>query len=189
MKILWIACTLTLATTVLPGAALAASVRVGPFHSVELRGGGHLVLRHGAPQRVTLVEGSTAFTRFDVRHDGQLIIDACDRTCPHHYDLEVEVVTPRIDGVSIEGGGRIESEDGFGRQASIGAAIEGGGHIDIRSIEAEHADAAVDGGGRIVVRAGRRLEAAVNGGGHISYWGNPSVTSAVSGGGSISKGG
>jgi hypothetical protein len=174
----------------LPSAASAASsVSVGPFRSVELRGGGHVILRHGPEQRVSLVQGSTEFTRLHIKGDGQLVIDACDENCPHRYDLEVEIVTPHIDGVAIEGGGKIESKNGFGRQPSIGAAIEGGGHIDIRSIHAEHADAAVNGGGNIALHAERSLQAAVDGGGNISYWGNPSVTSAVSGGGNVSKGG
>lgn len=148
-----------------------------------------MVLRRGAIQRVTILEGSTQFTHFHVKPDEQLVIDACDSNCPRHYDLEMEIVTPRIDGVAIEGGGKIESDRSFGRQEAIGVAIQGGGHIDIRTIDAGHADAAVDGGGHIALRAERSLEAAVNGGGNISYWGNPSVTSAVSGGGSINKGG
>ncbi|HEX3653867.1 MAG TPA: DUF2807 domain-containing protein [Rhizomicrobium sp.] len=175
---------------VLPTVALSASaVSVEAFRSVELPGGGHVILRHGGPQRVTLIEGSTQITRFHVRHDGQLIIDACDGTCPRRYIPEIEIVTPRIDGVAIDGGGKIESDRSFGRQDAIGVAIQGGGHIDIRSIDAGHADAAVDGGGNIALHADRSLEAAVNGGGNISYWGNPSVTSAVSGGGSVNKGG
>jgi hypothetical protein len=167
----------------------ASPVSVESFHSVELRGGGHVMLRHGAVQRVTLVEGSTQFTRFHVKHEGQLVIDACKANCPRHYDLEIEIVTPHIDGVAIEGGGKIESDRSFGRQDAIGVAIQGGGHIDVRSIDAGHADAAVDGGGHIALRAEQSLEAAVNGGGNISYWGNPSVTSAVSGGGNVIKGG
>jgi Putative auto-transporter adhesin, head GIN domain len=190
LKPLLFACASALATTMLLQAALSATaIRVGSFHSVELKGGGHMMLRRGPEQRVILVQGSTQYTRFQVKHDGQLVIDACDENCPRRYDLEVEIVTPHIDGVAIEGGGKIESENGFGRQASIGAAIEGGGHIDIRSIDAEHADAAVNGGGNIALRAERSLQAAVDGGGNISYWGNPSVTSAVSGGGNVSKGG
>jgi hypothetical protein len=189
-KIHSLVCASILAAALLPSAAFAASaVPVGPFRSVELRGGGHVILRHGAVQRVTLLDGSMQFTRFHVNGDGKLVIDTCDQDCPHHYDLEVEIVTPRIEGVAISGGGKIESESGFGRQDSIGAAIQGGGHIDIRSIDAVHVDAAVDGGGHIALRAQRSLQAAVNGGGNISYWGNPSVTSAVDGGGSVSKGG
>lgn len=173
-----------------PNAAFSASaVSVEPFRSVELRGGGRVILRHGASQRVTMIEGSTQFTRFHVKRDSQLVIEACDDNCPRRYDLEIEIVTPRVDGVAIEGGGKIESDRSFGHQEAIGVAIQGGGHIDVRSIDASHADAAVDGGGNIFLHTERSLEAAVNGGGNISYWGNPSVTSAVSGGGSVNKGG
>jgi hypothetical protein len=164
-------------------------VSVGPFRNIELRGGGHVVLRRGPEQHITLLRGSTRFTRVRVRENGQLVIDACNEDCPHQYDLEIEIVTPQIAGVAISGGGKIESDRGFGRQNSIAAAVEGGGHIDIRSIDAETADAAVNGGGRIDLRVERKLEAAVDGGGHVAYWGNPSVTSAVDGGGSVSRGG
>jgi hypothetical protein len=185
------ACAGTLVTVAaLPGPLLAATAMpVSPFHSVELRGGGHVMLRHGVEQRVTLLQGSTQFTRFHVKSDGQLVIDACDGSCPHRYDLEIEIVTPRIDGAAIEGGGKIESDSSFGPQEAIGVAVQGGGHIDVRSIDVGHADAAVDGGGQIALRARQSLEAAVTGGGNISYWGNPSVTSAVDGGGSVNKGG
>lgn len=169
--------------------AHAETVSVEPFRNVELRGGGHVVLRRGPEQRMTLLSGSTRFTRLHVRENGQLVIDACNEDCPHHYDLEIEIVTPRIAGVAVSGGGKIESARGFGRQESVAAAVEGGGQIDIRSIEADRADAAVNGGGHIELRAERRLEAAVDGGGHIAYWGDPSVTSAVDGGGSVSHGG
>ncbi|MBV8799716.1 MAG: DUF2807 domain-containing protein [Alphaproteobacteria bacterium] len=174
----------------LPEYALSATtVSVPPFRSVELRGGGHIVLRRGPEQRVTVVEGSTEFARLHIKDEGRLVIDACNQHCPHRYNLEVEIVTPRIEGVAIEGGGKIETEPRFGRQGTVDAAIEGGGHIDIRSIDADHADAAVSGGGNIDLRAERSLEAAVDGGGNILYWGNPSVTSAVNGGGNVGKGG
>jgi len=121
MKSSLLACAFALTATMLSSAAYSASpVSVGPFRSVELRGGGHVILRPGAVQRVTLVDGSTQFTKFYVKSDGQLVIDTCDENCPRHYDLEVEIVTPRIEGVAISGGGEVESESGFGRQNSIG---------------------------------------------------------------------
>ena len=175
-------------TLAIPAAHAQETVSVEPFRNVELRGGGHILLRRGSEQRVTLLRGSSRFTRVHVRENGQLVIDTCDEDCPRHYDLEIEIVTPRIAGVAVSGGGKIESARGFGRQEEIAAAVEGGGHIDIRSIDAERADAAVNGGGHIELRAERRLEAAVNGGGHIAYWGDPAVTSAVDGGGSINRG-
>jgi hypothetical protein len=174
----------------LSGVAFAAeSVSVPPFRSVELRGGGHLTLRPGQEQRVTILNGTARITRFHVKDRDKLVIDACDNNCPHHYDLEIEIVTPEINGVAISGGGEVVAERGFGHQRSLGLAIEGGGEIDVRAIPVSSADAAVDGGGDIRLRAERSLEAAVSGGGNISYWGNPSVTSAVDGGGSVNRGG
>jgi hypothetical protein len=175
----------------LPFAAPAAAqsvVPLGAFKSVQLRGGGHVVLRHGAVQRVTLIKGSTQYTGFELRHGDELVIDACNASCPQHYDLEIDIVSPDIEGVGIAGGGAIESSGAFPRQDRIAAAVKGGGSIDIRSLPAASADAAVSGGGRIRIMAERELNAAVNGGGKITYWGNPQVNSAINGGGSVSKG-
>ena len=161
-------------------------VPVAPFKSIQLRGGGHVVLHHGATQHVTLVKGSTQFTSFDVRGN-ELTINACNANCPNHYDLEIDIVSPAIDGVAIEGGGEIEGQGGFPTQGKIGAAVAGGGSIDIRAIAADEVDAAVNGGGDIMTKPVRALHAAVNGGGEISYWGDPQVTSVVNGGGSVTK--
>jgi hypothetical protein len=169
--------------------AHAESVSVPPFRSIELRGGGHVTLRPGTEQRVTILSGSTRYTKFRRKDDGQLVIDACDRNCPDRYDLQIEIVTPEIHGVAVSGGGEIVSARGFGHQDSIGVAVEGGGAIDVRSIPVSRAEAAVNGGGAIRLRAERQLEAAVDGGGDIRYWGNPAVTSAVDGGGNVSRGG
>jgi hypothetical protein len=178
---------------ILTGGASAVSaaetVSVPPFRSVELQGGGRITLRPGPEQRVALLNGSTHYTHFHIRHNDQLVIDACNNDCPVHYDLEIEIITPEIQGVALSGGGEIVAERGFARQRELGVAIDGGGEIDVRAIPASSADAAVDGGGDIRLRAERALQAAVNGGGSISYWGNPSVTSAVSGGGSVDRGG
>jgi len=166
------------------------AVPVAHFKSIELRGGGHVTLRHGAEQRVTLLKGSTQYTRIriDDENSGQLVIDACNSNCPHHYDLDIEIVTPDIGGVAVSGGGDIVSGSDFPRQDSISAAVDGGGQIDLRAVDVENASAAVDGGGKILVKAERSLMAAVDGGGHIVYWGSAEVKSAIDGGGSVSKG-
>ena len=169
-------------------AAFAGSdISVASFKSIQLRGGGHVVFQHGAAQRVTLVKGSTEFTKLEIVDGDTLQIDACNSNCPHHYDLEIDIISPAIEGVAIKGGGHIESKGGFPRQEKIGAAVQGGGTIDIRSMSADNVAAAVDGGGDIMTKPGRALQAAVNGGGSIIYSGNPAVTSAVNGGGSVTK--
>ena len=75
--------------------AAAEPVAVPAFNSVELRGGGNVVVRPG-PASVTLLKGSTAFTHFRVDAQGQLKIDACNAQCPRNYDLEVEIRYPKV---------------------------------------------------------------------------------------------
>lgn len=178
-----------LALFVLPVPAIAAqAVSVAPFDSVELRGGGHVTLRHGNAQRVTIIKGSKQFTGFRSESGRKLVIDACNSRCPGRYDLEIEIVTPNIEGVAISGGGEIETAGAFAAQPMLSVAVSGGGDIDVRPISAASVHAAVSGGGDVRVHADKSLTAAVDGGGSITYWGNPSVTSAVNGGGSVDRG-
>src|SRR5580692_6578369 len=107
-------------------AQAGGTIQTGRFDSVELRGGGHVVLRHGAAERVTLLAGNTQYTRIRIEDGDKLVIDACNSDCPNHYDLEIEIVTPDIQGVSIEGGGHVETASGFPAQSAIAAAVEGG---------------------------------------------------------------
>jgi hypothetical protein len=178
-----------LAVALLPVTPAAAQqlVQVASFDSVELEGGGHVVIKHGDVQQVRLVQGSTAFTRFVVEREGKLRIEACNNNCPHHYDLEVEITTPRIKALAVSGGGAINSTGNF-PATNLALAVEGGGMIDVRAIDARNAEAAVNGGGVIKLKANGQLTAAVDGGGEIRYWGNPRVTQAIDGGGEIERG-
>jgi putative autotransporter adhesin-like protein len=179
---------LAAAFAALPAAAQTV-VPVERFDSVELEGGGHVTLIHGASQQVKLLKGSTQYTTFRIKSGRKLVIEACNSDCPHQYDLEIEITTPDLAAASISGGGHIESRGDFPGQRNITVAVEGGGNIDVRSIQATDATAAVDGGGHVMLTAKDNLTAAVDGGGHIEYWGSPkNVTQAVDGGGNISKG-
>ena len=160
-------------------------VPLAHFASLQLRGGGHVILHHGGAQHVMLLKGSTKFTSFRLE-GSQLVIDGCNWQCPHHYELEIDIVSPGIGAISVEGGGSIEAKGDFPHQAKLSAAVAGGGDVDARTIAAETVDAAVAGGGNIHVKPVRELHAAVTGGGDIAYSGDPHVTQAVVGGGSIS---
>jgi hypothetical protein len=164
------------------------NVPVPAFKTVELRGGGDVVLVPGRSHRVTLLEGSTAVTRFQVDRTGKLRIDACSARCPQHYRLRIEIRTPRVPGVGVNGGGSIRAASGFAPQSDIAAGVSGGGKIDLRAIEAGSVAAGVNGGGLILVRPRSALAAGISGGGEVRYWGNPQVTSAINGGGSVRPG-
>jgi hypothetical protein len=163
-------------------------IPVPAFQSAELVGGGIVTVVPGPSQRVTIVEGSSQFTRMSVDRDGQLRIDTCDENCPRDYHLRVLIQSPNVPALAVEGGGQIATAGGFGPQQHLAVAVHGGGKIDTRSLEAASVAAAVNGGGELLVRTRLSLAAAVNGGGHIRYWGSPALTTAIHGGGDVSPG-
>jgi len=163
------------------------AVRLGHFNRIALHGGGEIALKHGAEQRVTLIKGSTDHTTFRLSTDGELEIDACNITCPHQYELKIEIVSPDIRGAAIDGGGEIRTDGAFPNQNRFSAAINGGGVIDVRAIRAASAEASVHGGGKILVTANTSLAASVAGGGEIVYRGSPAVSQSIAGGGSVER--
>lgn len=173
--------------------ALAASapalatenLSVSPFQSIELRGGGDVLVREAPVQRVTLLQGSSQYTNVRVLSRGRLSIDVCSAQCPRNYRLSVLVESPTVPVLAVDGGGKITAAQGFAGQQHLVVAVNGGGVIDTSGVAVDTASAAVNGGGEIKVRALRVLTAAVNGGGLVRYWGDPRVTTAIRGGGAV----
>jgi hypothetical protein len=163
-------------------------VPVGAFRSVELRNGGDVDIVPGPVQRVTLINGNSAMTHFQVRDNGKLEITTwCDKRCPHEYDLKIRIESPNVPDVAVRAGGTIKAAPGFAPQQDLSAAVMEGGTIDLRAVQANQVSAAINAGGDIYVRARRALNAAVRAGGDIHYSGNPQVSMAVAGGGNVSR--
>jgi hypothetical protein len=173
---------------ILPGAASAADPDVPPFHAILLRGGGgEAIVRHGAAQRVTILEGDSAHSRFAVEK-GRLIVTPCIRPCPRSYRLRLSIIVPALDGLFLSDGGTIRTEGPFPRQPNMAASVSQGGTIDIRSLDADSVAASVESGGRILARPGASLAASVAQGGIVTYWGTPSVSRSIRGGGVVERG-
>jgi hypothetical protein len=171
----------------LPAQIRAQSISVSPFRSVELRGGGDIEIVPGPVQRVTLLNGSTAYTSFRVDNDGKLRIDACNSRCPRNYPLHIRIESPMVPSVAVAAGGTIVAARGFAPQAHLAAAVHAGGTIDLRAVDATDVSAAVNAGGDIYVRPRATLSAAVNAGGDVHYSGNPRVSMAIANGGNVSR--
>ncbi len=174
-------------------APAAETVSLPRFGGIELKGGGSVVVRHGAVQRVTLLEGSSSQSGIGVEPNGRgsagrLVIRACRTRCPQDYRLRIEIVTPDVPAVAVDGGGRIDVAGGFSPRRHVAASVNGGGQIDLRAVKASAVAASVNGGGSLRVTATETLAASVNGGGAIQYWGEPQVTSAIRGGGAVTRG-
>ena len=165
----------------------ATVVPVGEFQSVELSNGGHVTVRYGAVQRVSLVRGDLKYTTVRLGSGQRLIIDTHERG-PEGYRTEVEVVTPHLSRASVANGGILRTLGAFPAQDSIEAAVEQGGTVDIRSIPVDRVQASVDSGGRIFTTSRKSLTATVRSGGGITYWGNPTVSKSIRDGGVVTRG-
>ena len=174
---------LSCALLILPGIAAAAPVAVAPFKSVEARNGAHVTVRYGQSQRVDVLSGSP---KISVDGDGRLRVD--NRGHSREARTNVEIVTPRIDALSVAEGGRLTVEGGFPRHAIVAVAVHNGGRLDLRRLPVDQVSAAVNQGGMIAVRPARQLLAAVSQGGNITYWGQPAVTPSINQGGVITRG-
>ena len=163
-------------------------ISVAPFRSIELHDGGHVILRHGAAQTVTLLKGSLDCAQFTTSDGSRLVIDKYKEQCPGKYELEIEIVTPSIAEILVTDGGMIQSLDSFPAQAEIKTVVRNGGAIDIRTMAADKVAASVEEGGRIFAIPRIALLASIVNGGQISYWGDARIESSVRRGGAVTKG-
>lgn len=163
------------------------AVSLAPFTSIELDGGSKAVLQYGSPQRVTMLKGSGDVSSITVTQE-RLVIDKCRDKCPRGYELQVAIVTPLINAISVRNGGVIESQGNFPSQTAMSLAVSHGGMIDARAILANNITAAVNQGGSILARPEITMVASVSNGGVITYWGNAQVTSSTQHGGVVTKG-
>lgn len=167
-------------------AAAQTPVRVGAFDSIELRGGGEVIVRYGREHRVTLLSGDPNLASIEVDRDRDLVIRPCRTSC-RNQRLRIEVVTPALNAVAIHGGGSIRTEGTFPARGSLALAVVGGGNLDARSLRADAVAAAINGGGRIRTAPARTLAASIRGGGAVLYTGDPRTTVSINGGGTVSR--
>jgi hypothetical protein len=168
----------------------ATVISVGEFRSVALRHGGRVVVRHGAVQRVSIIDGDRRCAQVHLDDGHRLVIDnSGPKACSHDDRPQFEVVTPHLSGVSVSNGGTVQTAGAFPAQAAIDVAVEQGGTIDIRSLAADRVEASVYSGGRIFTIPRTTLAATVESGGVITYWGAVAdVKKSIHHGGVVTRG-
>jgi regulator of protease activity HflC (stomatin/prohibitin superfamily) len=168
---------------------LLAVLPVGEFQAVEAHNGAHVVIRYGAAQRVSVIEGDPRCTAVSVAAGARLVINNKPHDCQRDERALIEVVTPRLPAVSVSNGGMLRTLGTFPAQASLEVAVEQGGTLDVRSIVADRVVASVYSGGRIFTNARQTLDAKVDSGGVVTYWGDvENVHKSVHNGGVVQRG-
>ena len=174
------------------GAHADTTVGVGQFHSVTIEGMGHVTFRHGDRQRVVLKEGDTNNTKIYVK-DGDLVFKSCPGTgflgwgnsCPSGYDLQVEITTPGLSGVEIDGSGKFDVAGSFPQQPKLAIEINGSGNVDLSGMPASSSDVAIHGSGKVFTTAHDRLDVEIAGSGTVIYSGAPHINQTIMGSGVV----
>jgi beta-lactamase regulating signal transducer with metallopeptidase domain len=168
------------ASTFVPSTGAANALRPPPFEEIEVRGPGHVRLRHGREVQVRLVRGREDQAAVRVEGD-RLIIQACRSSCTRDDEPEIEVVTDVVQHVLVDGGGAVQSRGPFPRQGALHATVTRGGVIRLTSLRPDRVKAEIIDGGTIKTTARDTLHGAIQGDGSIVYWGKPSITTSING--------
>lgn len=175
------------------GTAFAdTTVPVGHFNSVSIEGMGHVTFVHGAQQRVVLKQGDTGNTKVYVK-DGDLVFKSCpgkgwfgwNNSCPMGYELEVEITTPSISAVEIDGSGKIGARGPFPQQAKLDVEINGSGNVDLMGIPSGSSSVEINGSGKVRLAPRDKLDVEIAGSGSVIYAGAPRISQSIMGSGEV----
>ena len=167
-------------------------------------GRGHVVIKNGSEQKVTLQGGEKTLDRVTTSvSDNTLSIG---RKGNADRSIDVTIVVHSLAGVDVEGPVSVKLEDvragslelrkdGAGQLSASGqtdnltATLSGVGNLALSDLTAKRANVRVNGVGHASVNVTDDLTATVNGVGGIEYHGNPSVHPSLNCVGTIRRAG
>jgi hypothetical protein len=178
---------------------------VGPFTGVNLAGANVVDVRVGGPRSVKVIGGRriVPLVTTEVRSGVLVISNRPGSTV--HGPLHVEVTTPTLSSVALDGSGRVTVEGvrsphfavdlggngvvrATGRTDDLRAELGGVGDVELERLRATDAEAVVSGSGRMAITVAASLQAALSGAGSIVYGGSPTnVSTRVTGTGTITS--
>jgi len=188
------------------GSGVQAEVerQVGAFSAIELEAGATMVVKVGEAPSVRLSGDDNLLKEVRTRvSNGVLTIDL-EHSCSFRRGLDIEVTTPSLERLAIEGSGDVRvqglggervkfSIEGSGTLRAQGAvqelvgSIEGSGDLKLAELDAAKAELSIEGSGAIEVRVAQALHYSIEGSGSIRYSGAAELAGKVDGSGSIEK--
>lgn len=179
-----------------------------PFTALSQEISARVVLEEGEAHAVRIHSYENLFEHIEVLVDGDRLRIRSDRNLRADPAIEVTVIAPRIESVSVVGSARIGGTAAL-RGETVAARISGSGRIEL-PVQATEADIAISGSGRIhlngaadSVRArisgsgsirtdeieARDAVADISGSGRIEVYASQSLRARISGSGRITYGG
>lgn len=177
------------------------------FHTVESDGDNRVSVVRDSVYKVIVTGYENLVPEFRTHvSNGKLGLEYDDDFWVRNDNIQVEVHTPFVENVRIEGSGRIEVRPGFtgphfeshidgsgsievqgGNFRMLVAEINGSGDIRCGDAICDTAYVDISGSGDIDVNVSQYLDASISGSGTIRYRGNPVVKSHITGSGTVKK--
>lgn len=138
---------------------------LAPFSAITLHGWAEIRVRHGPEPRVRVIGGSASKAVYFVEN-GRLGVMACTQACPPQ-NLVLEVTTPDLPSLAVIGGGVIKAQPGFPAPSSVGAAVTGGGIVDVSAVRSPSGRVDIMSGGSVIADPDTALETHITDGGSV----------------------
>jgi hypothetical protein len=187
------------------GVAATQTRDVPEFRSVELESWADVNIAIAPERSVKVTADDNLVDAVRTRVEGgRLVIDHESGSYDHRVKVVVEIATPVLEAVELEGSGAIAVKNldaasfaaslagsgtitASGKCDELKAVIAGSGDVRMFEVVARHVTARIAGSGTAQVHAHDKLTAEISGSGDIRYRGKPSVDSTVSGSGTIRR--
>lgn len=176
------------------------------FAKIEANGSTGISVVKDSVYSVIVTGYSNLVPLYETRVNGdRLILQYEERFWNIRNDnIRIEVHTPYVDKVSLNGSGSVTVNSGFeqdnfkadlngsgninvkgNKYYVIDADVNGSGDIDAETSIAEESYCRVSGSGNIYVNVNKYLDVNISGSGNVYYKGNPKVKTNISGSGDV----
>ncbi|MCB0699251.1 MAG: DUF2807 domain-containing protein [Chitinophagales bacterium] len=191
------------------GSVITEVRSVGTFSKVVANGSSNVTIVEDDEYKVILTGYGNLINAYETRVSGdKLVLEFEDKFWNVKNDnVEIEVHTPYVDKVTINGSGDIDVHSGFrqdnffanvsgsgnirvtnNKYKSVNAEVNGSGNIDLESSTCESAYINISGSGEVYVFVTDFLKVNISGSGDVWYSGDPLSTDfSISGSGKVHK--
>lgn len=160
-------------------------IDVGSFDKIVMVGGGNVFISQSSDLKLKVIsqDGCIESVNTTVTSNTLKINNSSSSNCK----VDIYIDMPVLKEIQQDGGGVIKVSEGFNTIDTFHSVLNGGGLIDMPTLEVDSFIATINGGGTLSIQAKKYLKADIKGGGSILYQGNPKVESNISGGGSVKR--
>lgn len=190
------------------GSDISETRNVSKFAQIEANGSHSITVVKDDKYFVIVSGYSNLLSHYETRVSGDRLILEMDNDFWNvkNDNIRVEVHTPYVDDVKLNGSGNMIVHSGF-KQESFRAKVNGSGDIsvsnnnyettnievngsgkcDMENCEVERVNANISGSGSIYVNVLEHLKVRITGSGDVHYRGNPTMDLDVTGSGKVKK--